>query len=601
MAAFAPWRRPLVTPSASGADIPLRFDTAQAVSVSSSDELAHMSPGFARSLSSQFNVDALAARLCPVLLTDQSVAIFALAEHVGSDQADELARQIVQSGYGPASPPRYVLAAPLLLAIARNQVTAQSLASQPGVRFSQSKTALADAFHDLVEWGVRNGASDLHVNVRLREPESEVKYTLSGRYISPDRFRRMPTSMLVDMLAVAWMDIAGGNGAVFDPTIEQQGSMMRVVDGREIMLRWASLAADCGPSVCLRLLERDACAHLPTLQKLGYLPEQIELIERVMLSEGGAIIFAGTVGSGKSTTLASLIAGLAPDRKVITIEDPVEYLIPQAVQNTVARNLDTAAHNNYAAKLRALKRSAMSDVLLGEIRDLETGRAFMDLAGSGVNIYTTVHAPSAQLIPERLASDFIGVSRDFLATPGMLKLLVFQALLPTLCAHCALPAQSLADSGIQQGALYRTSKEWRRWLDLIQDLYGCSTETFRIRNSTGCPVCQRPHLPELNGYAGRTVVAEIIEPLLQPEFLQRIRSASRLDALAGLEPAYYFVQGAGSAAAGSAMECALFKARQGLIDPRDIELRFRAFETQQRLRDSHPEKKASSPRLKAVP
>src|SRR3546814_7578327 len=81
--------------------------------------------------------------------------------------------------------------------------------------------------------------------------------------------------------------------------------------------------------------------------------------------------------------------------------DPVEYLIPAAIQNTVVRNLDVAAHDNYAAKLRALKRSAMTDVLLGEIRDIETGKAFMDLAGSGVNVYTTVHAPSAALIPQR--------------------------------------------------------------------------------------------------------------------------------------------------------------------------------------------------------
>ncbi|MGP1613729.1 MAG: ATPase, T2SS/T4P/T4SS family, partial [Pollutimonas bauzanensis] len=129
---------------------------------------------------------------------------------------------------------------------------------------------------------------------------------------------------------------------------------------------------------CLRLLERQAAACLPTLEQLGYLPDQIGLIERAMLSEGGAIIFAGTVGSGKSTTLASLIAGLPAHRKVITIEDPVEYLIPRAIQNSVARNLGAAAHQNYAAKLRALKRSAMSDVLLGEIRDEETGRAFMD-------------------------------------------------------------------------------------------------------------------------------------------------------------------------------------------------------------------------------
>ncbi|MGP1613728.1 MAG: hypothetical protein ACTS5Y_01470, partial [Pollutimonas bauzanensis] len=232
MASFASWRRALPAPSPAGPGMPPRFDTAQAVPVASAAELARMTPGFARSLSAQFNVEALAARLCPVLLTDQSVAIFALAEHVGSDQADELARRILQSGHVPASPCRYVLAAPLLLAIARNQVTAKSLASQPGARLAPSRTALADAFHNLVEWGVRNGASDLHINVASHEPESEVKYTISGRYISPECFRRMPTSMLADMLSVAWMDISGGNGAVFDPTIEQQGSMTRLVDGR---------------------------------------------------------------------------------------------------------------------------------------------------------------------------------------------------------------------------------------------------------------------------------------------------------------------------------------------------------------------------------
>src|SRR3546814_15800503 len=127
--------------------------------------------------------------------------------------------------------------------------------------------------------------------------------------------------------------------------------------------------------------------------------------------------------------------------------DPVEYLIPAAIQNTVVRNLDVAAHDNYAAKLRALKRSAMTDVLLGEIRDIETGKAFMDLAGSGVNVYTTVHAPSAALIPQRLASDFIGVSGDFLATAGMLKLLVFQVLLPVLCRQCPLPVTQFLEGG----------------------------------------------------------------------------------------------------------------------------------------------------------
>ncbi|WP_233208326.1 GspE/PulE family protein [Pollutimonas subterranea] len=611
MAVFSLWRRHPAAAPAAFQVMPERFDAAQAVVVSSPNELADMSPGFVRSLSGQFNVDALAARLCPVLLTDQTVAIFALGEHVGSDQADELAHLIIKSGQALASPSRYVLAAPLLLAIARKQITAQSLASQPRVHLAQSKTALADAFHDLVEWGVRNGASDLHVNVRLREPESEVKYTISGRYVSPERFRRMPTSLLVDMLSVAWMDIVGGNGAVFDPTIEQQGSIIRQVEGRDIMLRWASLSSERGPSVCLRLLKREGCAQLPTLEQLGYLPDQIAQIERVMVSEGGAIVFAGTVGSGKSTTLASLIAGLPSHRKVITIEDPVEYLIPDAIQNTVARNLDTAAHQDYASKLRALKRSAMSDVLLGEIRDQETGRAFMDLAGSGVNVYTTVHAPCVTQVPERLASDFIGVSRDFLAAPGMLKLLVCQALLPVLCPHCSLPAQALVDGVADHEAPCRSAGQWRDWLCLIEDLYNLPIASFRIRNPQGCASCIKRHVTELNGYTGRTVVAEMIEPALWPAFLQGIRRGANSYSELERTPARNSRSVDDSAGTRSSMECAIAKASHGLIDPRDIELRFHAFETQRRLRNLHSDSRSStgprtgprpsSPRLKVVP
>src|SRR3546814_15321077 len=100
----------------------------------------------------------------------------------------------------------------------------------------------------MIEWGVRNGASDMHLNVRFDGPESEVRYTVCGRYVAPERFHRMPTTTLMDILAVAWMDIQGGNGAVFDPAIEQQGRLSRRVDGRVIVLRWASLAADRGPS-----------------------------------------------------------------------------------------------------------------------------------------------------------------------------------------------------------------------------------------------------------------------------------------------------------------------------------------------------------------
>src|SRR5690606_22151451 len=395
------------------------YAAGRAVTLADTEALLNMKPALRRSLSARFGVQARAARLCPVELEDGSVAIFALAEHMGSDQADELARRIEQAGYRAADPARYILNASLLLAVSRDDFHSASRQ----VKTVDSRVALAEAFHELVEWGVLNNASDLHLNVSLQEPESEVKYTVNGRYVAPECFRRMPTRMVMEMLSVAWMDVAGGNGAVFDPGAEQQGSLSRRYAGREVMLRWASMASEKGPSVCLRLLEKNRLADIPSLEALGYPQDQIETLERALGTGGGAIVFAGTVGSGKSTTLASLIARLPADRKVVTIEDPVEYTIPGAIQNSIARRLDTDAHSAFATKLRALKRSAMSDVLLGEIRDRETGLAFMDLAGSGVNLYTTVHAPSAAFIAERLASDFIGVSRDFLAMPGTLKLL----------------------------------------------------------------------------------------------------------------------------------------------------------------------------------
>lgn len=581
MAVSIPWTRQALLQRSEAGAAWRRFDASQAVVISSSDELARLEPAFVRSLGAELDVQALAGRLCPVLLADHCAAVFSLAEHVGGDQADELVRHMLARGYRLGIPQRYVLSAPLLLAIARIQITAKSLASQGVSLLEQSKTALADAFQEIVEWGVRQGASDLHLNVRLRLPESEVKYTISGRYVAPQRFARMPTSILMDMLSVAWMDIHGGNGAVFDPSIEQQGRMIKQVDGKAIMLRWASLAADQGPSVCLRLLGRDAAASYSSLEQLGYLPDQIDVIERAMLSQGGAIIFAGTVGSGKSTTLASLIAGIANDRKIITIEDPVEYLIPGAIQNTVVRDLEATAHHAYATKLRALKRSAMSDVLLGEIRDPETGRAFVDLAGSGVNVYTTTHAPSAALICERLASDFIQVSRDFLATPGVLKLLVYQALLPRLCPHCAVPASRLLKGAAGVDGRLRSPDYWKGWLDRIHRLYDCDIGLLSIRNSDGCSFCRGRQASELRGYTDRTVVAEYIEPALVPGFLDQVRqtdSAGRWHSGMGnplAAPPYQSLSR-------SALQCAMVKALCGQIDPRDIEPIFQSFATVER-------------------
>jgi len=556
-------RRSAAAPRVADASLPAsRYMAAQAGALPDTEALLALKPALRRSLSTEFGVESLAARICPVELEDDSTAIFALAEHVGSDQANELARRMEKAGYAAATPSRYVLNASLLLAVARDAFRSPQWVAQS----AHGRGALAEAFHELVEWGVTNRASDLHLNVNLHEAESEVKYTLCGRYVAPECFRRMPTRTLMEMLSVAWMDISGGNGAVFDSGAEQQGSLSRMYAGREVMLRWASMASEKGPSVCLRLLEKNRAASIPPLEALGYLPDQIGMLEQALCSGGGAVVFAGTVGSGKSTTLASLIARLPADRKVITIEDPVEYTIPGAIQNSVARRLDADAHAAFATKLRTLKRSAMSDVLLGEVRDRETGLAFMDLAGSGVNVYTTVHAPSAAFIPERLASDFIGVSRDFLAMPGTLKLLVWQALLPRLCA-CALPPDAAAGAGAGLG------HHTERWLEELAAAFPGPLELLRMRNREGCPACRKQGLRELFGYDGRSVAAEMIEPRLHPHLLDWVRHRGR-----GTHPAPTH----------SAMASAMAGAYRGIFDPSDIERHIHSFATESRLRGMSP-------------
>lgn len=549
--------------------------------IDSRDELARLWPAFKRTLRNEFDVGPLISKLCPVEFDNGDVAIFAVEEYAHSEHMEEVEHMVRREHRTLAQPCRFVLPATLLLSIARGQITSDTLKSRRRVLLDPLKSSMAAAFHDMVAWGIRHDASDLHINVRLLEPESEIRFTVGGKYVTPSRFQRMQTATLMEVLAVAYMDIQGGNGAVFDPMIEQQGRILHEVDGQACMLRWASLAADIGPSVTMRILRLDARSRLLGFDQLGYLPSQVAMLERASLAEGGAVVLAGVVGSGKSTTIATMMSMVPATRKVITLEDPVEYLIPNALQNTISRALDSSVSGAFDAKLKTIKRSAMNDLLIGEIRDQETGRAFMDLASSGSNLYTTTHAGSAMLIADRLASDFIGVSRDLLATPGILKLLVYQTLLPRLCPHCALPFSLLSQAGglHERAARGRTAQYWSIYTRRLQDLYGMDVARLRISHPDGCSHCRTEHLPELNGLAGRTVVAEMIDPATDDRFLHLIRKADAIALRAHFTSQRTAAFDDANMDGKTAMDCAVYKASVGEVDPRDIEPRFMSFET----------------------
>ena len=547
--------------------------------IDSTEALVKLRPAFQRSLSQELDVTSIGGLLCPVLFEDASAGIFALAEYCNDDQALAVLDLLEAKGFRLSEPCLFVLPPALMAGIERLGMA--SVATQIGTlrAVEGQSSALSAAFNDMVSWGLKHRASDIHFNVQRGRPESAVFFTIAGSYICPERYSKISTTTMLEMLSVAWMGVQGGNGAVFDPMIEQQGRLGVWVDARYVLLRWASLAADAGPSVCLRVLVTEQDQLTPDLDALGYLSSQVQALHRARAQEGGAVILAGVVGSGKSTTIATLMREISSDRKVITLEDPAEYLIPNALQNTICRTLDETDGASFDTKLKTIKRSAMNDLLIGEIRDAAGGRAFMDLAGCGVNLYTTVHAGSALLIADRLASSFIGVARDLLSTPGILKLLVYQCLIAKLCLHCARNIDQVLEQGHWQctRGLLRDAAWLKAWIESIELLFDISRGGLRFRNDAGCAYCQSGALSALNGTHGRTVVAEMIEPTQEIAFLDGLKHHDGIGLYAWFHDRPRTALTDPDMRGKTAMQAAIYKMSQGLIDPRHVEARFGLF------------------------
>lgn len=556
----------------------IRLDTAATPTpdkdLSTLQDVADIDPAFKALKVDWVGADA-AVTACVAELEGSQFAVFVKRGQLDSDIFRAVLHRAQAACKGGNRPFVFTVAPVVLLTLVRERAEREDL----GRRLASvgGNSAVRTGFRDLVAWAVRARASDLHLHVNENAAVSKVSVSIDGHYVTPEHLA-MPTERMFEMLRVAWLDVGGGNGTMFDAKHEQQGRLYEVVDDRNYMLRWGSFIADTGPSVTLRILDLDTKVQAVDLADLGYLPSQIEQFERVMLSKGGGIILGGVPGSGKTVTNGQLIARLPSTRKVMTIEDPVESRIEGALQASVVRAIDGSDRETMLAKLMAIKRAAASDVLLGEIRDLLTGAAFQDIIQSGSNGYATLHVSSAPAIPQRLASAQIGIPRDVLGAPRMLKLITYQALLPVLC-ECRLPAEALRSGAPDAGGIVRDGAWWQRYLDRIERLYDFDSAAIAVRNSDGCPKCRATGIPELYGYAGRTVAAELFEPGSDNDALDAIRKGEELRLHQIFRARRTAAFDNANMDGKTAMECAVFKISQGIFDPRDVEPNFEAFET----------------------
>lgn len=340
---------------------------------------------------------------------------------------------------------------------------------------------LTDAQEDLRElitMAIQRRVSDVHFEVR--KDRCLIRFREFGDMTI---IKEWAASRATKLAFVAFNKESDDVKTHFNSIIPHDASMQINIDSNPVRIRLASIPAYPYPSfdLVLRILAVDDT--IIPLEKLGYTEIQLNQLKRVIKQKSGAIIMAGATGSGKTTTLASLIDLIPRDKKVYTIEDPIEKKLLNASQVPVN-------HENPLCTFSHLVRQTMrmdpDCLIIGEIRDEDTARTASRAAITGHLVLTTLHANSATNIVLRMQD--LGLDIGTLSDPGFLKVLSYQTLVKKLCSKCKVPSKNTFQSKVLECA-----------------------HVYERGNDPTCPECQG------KGISGRMIIAELIE-LDGPEF-----------------------------------------------------------------------------------
>lgn len=338
----------------------------------------------------------------------------------------------------------------------------------------ESATAAEDVpivrlVNQLIREAVRDGASDIHVepgakSVKVR---NRIDGVLQEVMTLPAASRAGVTSRIKIM---AEMDIA-------ERRRPQDGRIAVRVDDRPVDIRVASLPTPLGESIVMRILNSEL--SFKELADVGMTEDDMRKVRELLARPFGALLIAGPTGSGKSTTLYGALKELnVPSRKIITVEDPIEYQMAGVTQMPVHVRIGLT----FAAGLRTILRSDPDVVMVGEIRDPETAEIAVRAALTGHLVLSSIHTNDAPGALNRLTD--MGVP-PYITSSGLLGV-VSQRLVRRLCPHCKEPVRV---SGPRKVAAGFTAAESKR-----VKLYG----------PVGCDKCSN------SGYKGRVGVFEVM-------------------------------------------------------------------------------------------
>lgn len=267
-----------------------------------------------------------------------------------------------------------------------------------------------------------------------------------------------------------------------------------------------------GRELVARLLYKDNGDELGDIDQLGYRPPQLRNLNAMRRQAYGIILVTGPTGSGKSTTLKVALEKTYLDRKglakIVTLEDPPEYVIRGSSQMPIdsGTTLDDKAEA-FTRAISAMLRMAPHIVMIGEMREERAARATFDAAKTGHLVWTTVHANTA--LDSIIRVRDMQIKDIDLEDPHLMRGLIAQRLVKSLCPHCALPFNEVVSGQIRNmQAEFRMDEAVSRF---YADLGPAATANIRVAKAGGCPQCATGMMLA-TGHSGRRVVAETIVP-----------------------------------------------------------------------------------------
>ncbi len=271
----------------------------------------------------------------------------------------------------------------------------------------------------IITTAIKMKASDIHLEPM--EKEFRVRYRIDGALRKMDSPpKRLQSAILSRIKIMSKMKIS-------EKRIPQDGRIQITVGGKDLDLRVSSVPTNHGESIVMRILDKSNLSL--GLPQLGFLTDDQATFERLIKLPDGVVLVTGPTGSGKTTTLYACLGQInTPDKKLITVEDPVEYQMSGI--NQVQVNKDVGL--DFSAALRSILRQAPNIVMIGEIRDAETADIAMEAALTGHLVFSTLHTNDAPSAVTRLLD--IGV-KPFLVASA-LRAAMAQRLVRAICENC---------------------------------------------------------------------------------------------------------------------------------------------------------------------